>query len=157
AAALALAQEQVDVGPLGAPHRTDIDLLLSESQRCRTILAELSSRPESGELPQRVPIGALIETAAAPYPGGGVRRVIEAAAAPTDGGAVRSPQAAHRPELIHGLGNLLQNAIEFARSEARVMVRWTDRDIRVVIQDDGPGFAPGLLGQIGEPYLSGGV
>src|SRR5215813_1667617 len=152
-----VAKELAREVPPGAPHRTDIDLLLSESQRCRTILAELSMRPESGEAPQRVPIGALIETAAAPYRVDGVRLVIDAAPAQTDGGVGRSPQAAHRPELIHGLGNLLQNAIEFARSEARVMVRWTDRDIRVVIQDDGPGFAPGLLGQIGEPYLSGGV
>src|SRR5215468_5362210 len=62
-----VAKELAREVPPGAPHRTDIDLLLSESQRCRTILAELSMRPESGEAPQRVPIGALIETAAAPY------------------------------------------------------------------------------------------
>ncbi|MGH6962233.1 MAG: ATP-binding protein, partial [Dongiaceae bacterium] len=61
------------------------------------------------------------------------------------------------PELMHGLGNLLQNAIEFARSEVTVTVRWTDRRVTMTIRDDGPGFAPGVLEQVGEPYLSGGV
>jgi two-component system, sensor histidine kinase RegB len=152
-----VAKELAREVPAAAPHRADIELLLSESERCRTILAELSTRPDSGEPPQRVPIGALIETAAAPYRADSVRLVIDAAPALAAGSDALPPQAAHRPELIHGLGNLLQNAMEFARSEARVIVRWTDREVRVVIQDDGPGFAPGLLGQIGEPYLSGGV
>jgi two-component system sensor histidine kinase RegB len=67
-----------------------------------------------------------------------------------------APQAPHSPELIHGLGNLLQNAIEFARSEVRVTARWSERRISLKIQDDGPGFAPGLLDHLGEPYLSGG-
>ena len=57
---------------------------------------------------------------------------------------------------MHGLGNLLQNAIEFARSEVRVTVRWSERRVSLKIRDDGPGFAPGLLDHLGEPYLSGG-
>jgi len=143
--------------PTDAPHRADIELLLSESERCRMILAELSTRPEAGEPPQRAPIGALVDSAAAPYRTDRVRLIIEAAPASSGEGGHSQPQAAHSPELIHGLGNLLQNAMEFARSEARVNVSWTDLQVSVVIQDDGPGFPPGLLGQIGEPYLSGGI
>ena len=143
--------------PKDAPYRGDIELLLSESERCRMILAELSTRPEAGEPLQRVPIGALLDTAAAPYRTERVRLVIEAVPVSGSQGGLGQPQAGHSPELIHGLGNLLQNAIEFARSEVRVGIGWTDRHVSVVIQDDGPGFAPGLLGQIGEPYLSGGI
>ncbi|HET6222974.1 MAG TPA: ActS/PrrB/RegB family redox-sensitive histidine kinase, partial [Dongiaceae bacterium] len=142
--------------PNDSPHRDDVKLLLSESERCRTILAELSTRPEAHDLPQRMPIAALLETAASPYRADGIRLVLEATPGAA-GGAVAAPLVAPSPELIHGLGNLLQNAIEFARGEVRVAIHWDERYVSLVIQDDGPGFAPGLLDHIGEPYLSGGV
>jgi two-component system sensor histidine kinase RegB len=63
----------------------------------------------------------------------------------------------HSPEIVHGLGNLIQNATEFAASEVRIVIRWDEEHITVRILDDGPGFDPGLLDRLGEPYLSGGV
>src|SRR5262245_20701890 len=142
--------------PSDSPHRADVALLLSQSERCRTILAELSTRPETGEPLQRMPLAALVETAAAPYRAQHIRVIVDSQ---PDAGAENAgkldPQAPHSPELVHGLGNLLQNAIEFARSEVRVIVRWNDRHVRLVIRDDGPGFDPGLLDHLGEPYLSG--
>jgi len=143
--------------PPESPHRADVELLLSESERCRTILTELSTRPEAGEPLQRMPLAALVETAAAPYRAERVRLIIDASAEPGSEAARQpAPQAPHSPELVHGLGNLLQNAIEFARSEVRVTVRWSERRVSLKIRDDGPGFAPGLLDHLGEPYLSGG-
>ena len=141
--------------PADSPHWADVDLLLSESERCRTILTELSTRPEAGEPLQRMPLAALVETAAAPYRAERVRLIIDAGPE-ADAAHYPAPRAPHSPELVHGLGNLLQNAIEFARSEVRVTVRWSDRRISLEIRDDGPGFAPGLLDHLGEPYLSGG-
>jgi len=144
--------------PPDSPHRADAELLLSESERCRTILAELSTRPEAGEPLQPMPLAALVETAAAPYRSNHIRLVIDSQPeAGTEGAGSASPQASPSPELRHGLGNLLQNAIEFARAEVQVMVRWNDRHVRLVIRDDGPGFDPGLLDHLGEPYLSGGT
>lgn len=66
------------------------------------------------------------------------------------------PVVARSPGVLHGLGNLIQNAVQFARSEVRIIIRWTDSDISVSILDDGPGFDPSLLDHLGEPYLSGG-
>jgi two-component system sensor histidine kinase RegB len=143
--------------PPDSPHRADVELLLSESERCRTILAELSTRPEAGEPLQRMPLAALVETAAAPYRAQRIRLVVDSQPEPdAEDTGKPSPLAPHSPELLHGLGNLLQNAIEFARSEVRVIVRWDDRHVRLVVRDDGPGFDPGLLDHLGEPYLSGG-
>lgn len=140
--------------PADSPHHADLRLLLSESERCRAILTELSTRPESSEPPQRMPLAALIEMAAAPYRMPDVRLLIDAAPEAETAGA-GAPQVPHSPELVHGLGNLLQNAIEFARTQVRIRIRWSDRRVAAVIADDGPGFAPGLLGHLGEPYLSG--
>jgi two-component system sensor histidine kinase RegB len=35
-----------------------------------------------------------------------------------------------------------------------VASEWTDRDVAVTIRDDGPGFAPGIIDKIGEPYVT---
>ena len=58
------------------------------------------------------------------------------------------------PELRHALGNLLNDGLGFARSRLQVRVEHDQAEVRVVIQDDGPGFAPEVLEWLGEPYLS---
>lgn len=152
--------------PPDSPLRDDVDLLLSQSNRCREILAGLAARPEdTGGGPfTALPISALVDAAATPHRTDRVRLVIDVAPAEADGedgqggGALDgTPVVPHSPEIVHGLGNLIQNATEFAASEVRIVIRWDEEHITVRILDDGPGFDPGLLDRLGEPYLSGGV
>jgi len=143
--------------PADNPMRGDVDLLLSETERCRQILTELSTRPESTAPLERLPIAALVETAAAPYRTARVKLTVTAMPFSAGADKLGPPTAPPSPALLHGLGNLLQNAMEFARTEVRVLVGWDDRQVMVTIKDDGPGFAAGVLDHLGEPYLSGGV
>jgi two-component system sensor histidine kinase RegB len=55
---------------------------------------------------------------------------------------------------MHGLNNLIQNAVQFARREVSVTTFWDKAAVTVEIADDGPGFPLHLLGRIGEPYIS---
>lgn len=135
------------------PLREDIDLLQSQSDRCREILANLSRRPdEAANDPHsptaRAALGVLIEEAAAPHRVPGVRLRLEPR------GIAPQPSMPRGPEMLHGLGNLLQNAQQFAHTEVVVELIWDARLVRVVITDDGPGFPPALLPRLGEPYLS---
>jgi two-component system sensor histidine kinase RegB len=106
-----------------------------------------------------MPARALIESVAAPYRTGRVRLEIEVAA-PLAGGkgppAGTVPDLPSSPEIVHGLGNLIENAFEFARTAVRVTIGHGREGLAVRIADDGPGFDPGLVGRLGEPYLSGG-
>jgi two-component system sensor histidine kinase RegB len=65
-----------------------------------------------------------------------------------------APILRRTPEVMHGLGNLLQNAMQFATKTVKVMAFSDPHWITMTISDDGPGFPPGLLGRLGEPYLS---
>ena len=56
--------------------------------------------------------------------------------------------------VLYGLGNLIENAIDFADARVDVSSSWTATRVRILIADDGPGFPPDVLGRIGEPYLS---
>jgi two-component system sensor histidine kinase RegB len=140
--------------PDDSPLRADMDLLRSESERCRRILAELVAEPETeGGAPfEEIPLETAIEAAAQPHRRASV--LLSIATDPAAQGPM--PQVRRRPELLHGLGNVLQNAIEFARSRVDVRMRWDRSTIVVTIVDDGPGIAETILGRLGEPYLSGG-
>ena len=47
-----------------------------------------------------------------------------------------------------------RNAIDFAGEEVRIVARWSDASVAIVIEDDGPGFAPDVVMRLGEPYLT---
>jgi two-component system, sensor histidine kinase RegB len=58
------------------------------------------------------------------------------------------------PEIQHGLGNIIENAADFADSEVRLVARWDEQRLIVEVIDNGPGFAAEILEQIGEPYVT---
>ena len=55
---------------------------------------------------------------------------------------------------MHGLGNIIQNAVQFARSSVTIETCWSESTIEITVLDDGPGFPPAMLDRMGEPYMS---
>ncbi|HZK92312.1 MAG TPA: ATP-binding protein, partial [Stellaceae bacterium] len=147
-----IAKELARELPADSPHAEDAALLLSQSERCRLILAELAHQPEEdGGLPYTsLPISALVEAAGALYRDPRIRLIFATTGEP----AGDEPSVQRSPEIMHGLNNLIQNAVQFARHEVSVTIFWDRGAVSVEIADDGPGFPPHLLGRLGEPYLS---
>src|SRR6266702_8297677 len=147
-----VAKELVRELPGDSPHAEDAALLLSQSERCRTILAELAQQPEEdgGSPYTRLPISALVEAAGAPHQDQGVKLIFIR----TGEAVEEEPLVRRSPEIMHGLNNLIQNAVQFARREVSVTTHWDKTNVAVEIADDGPGFPAHLLGRLGEPYLS---
>jgi two-component system sensor histidine kinase RegB len=56
---------------------------------------------------------------------------------------------------MYGLGNLVENAIDFARERIEVAAEWSDDKVTVTINDDGPGFPPEIMDRLGEPFVTG--
>jgi two-component system, sensor histidine kinase RegB len=143
--------------PPDSPHAADAELLLSQSERCRTILADLAHHrdAEQGSPFERLPVSALVEAAGEPHlsPSIVVQYEVEASRGP-DGKPLEEPSVRRSPEIIHGVGNLIQNAIHFAQQEVEVTTTWTADKVAVDIADDGPGFPQSVLARIGEPYIS---
>ena len=135
------------------PLAEDIALVASQAERCRDILTELTRQPEtSGGAPyDRLSPAALIEAAALSHRRAGI--ALSIVTPPTHAGP--PPVIKRSPEMVHGLGNLLQNAFQFARRKVVVETDWDAQELRIAIKDDGPGFAIGVLDRLGEPYLSG--
>jgi two-component system sensor histidine kinase RegB len=132
-----------------APHGDDVRLLREQATRCRDILAKLTELSASGEPFDRMPLTALIEEVVAPHRHFGVTIDVSA---PENRSA--EPVGARNPAILYGLGNLLENAVDFARDRVSVDAKWNDDAVEVTITDDGPGFAPEIMGRIGEPYVT---
>jgi len=132
-----------------SPHSEDVKLLREQAQRCREILAKLTQLSASSEPFDRSKLSALIEEVVAPHRNFGVAIDV---ALPADRAA--EPVGEHNPAIIYGLGNLVENAVDFARERVDVAARWSDGEVVIAIADDGPGFAPEILDRIGEPYLT---
>lgn len=138
-----------EMGP-DAPLAEDMRVLLSETERCRQILVRLAQRPEADAdgLIEFPPISELARRAAAPYEGGRVPVTFSSA------GEGPEPHVHAAPELVQGVATLIENATQFARRSVAVDAGWDRLSVELSIADDGPGFAPGVLDRLGEPYLS---
>jgi len=138
--------------PPGSEFAEDVQLLQSQVMRCREILADLARKPEAdgGDPFERLALTALIDAAAAPHRIGSIDLEVE----PLPAGDAEEPVIRRSPEIIHGLGNYLQNAHQFANRRVTVHAAWDAEAATVIVMDDGPGFPPQVLSRIGEPYIS---
>lgn len=132
-----------------APHGDDVRLLREQATRCRDILAKLTELSAGGEPFDRMRLTALIEEVVAPHRDFGVAIDVTAPDNPAT-----EPVGARNPAILYGLGNLLENAVDFARDRVLVDARWDEDTVEVTISDDGPGFAPEIMSRIGEPYVT---
>ena len=143
-----VARELERVLPENSPEIEDARLLREQAERCRAIIARLA-QPGAELLGGviRLPLGAFLEDM--------VRSRSEAVemavriASPGD-----EPEVWRVPELLHGLGNILENAADFARERVTVEGRWDAGSLYVTVDDDGPGFAPEIFEALGEPYVT---
>ncbi len=139
-----------------SPLREDISLLKNQAQRCREILQKLTRRPsEQDPLHARVSVRAMLEEAVAPYRASRIKIAIAAGAAPDGSGAPVSEAVIERlPGVIYGIGNIIENATDFAATMVEISAEWSAAGLVVTISDDGPGFPADVMDTIGEPYVT---
>jgi two-component system sensor histidine kinase RegB len=127
----------------------DFTLLMQEVERCRKILGTLASLgSEPGEIIGNLTLGHLLEEVVQPQRDFGIAITV------LKEGSGKDPVCRRNPGMLYGIANLVENAIDFAETEVRLIARWTDTIIAVVIEDDGPGFAPDVVMRLGEPYVT---
>ncbi|USG61369.1 ActS/PrrB/RegB family redox-sensitive histidine kinase [Sneathiella marina] len=136
-------------------HAEDAKLLHNQAKKCAEVLAQLSKRPDTERFLQDeahhnyLSIDDLFTLIAEKYQGFG--KIIEVLNQGSEG---TKPKLFSTPELRHGLGNLISNAAEFAKSSVTINLFWDDKKVQAEIRDDGPGFSPEILARLGEPYMS---
>src|SRR3954467_6443135 len=127
----------------------DLKTLREQTQRCRDILSKITQLSSTGAPFDRMKLSELIEEVVAPHRDFGVDIKVRIAVA-----IVAEPVGSRNPAILYGVGNIVENAVDFARTTVEVNAWWNKDTIELVISDDGPGIPPDILNRIGEPYLS---
>jgi two-component system sensor histidine kinase RegB len=137
--------------PENSPEIEDARLLREQAERCRAIIARLA-HPEEALLGSmsRLPLGAFLDDIARNHRSEEIEVVVVVAGREGDA----EPQVWRVPELVHGLGNILENAADFAEARVTIEARWDAGSLYVTVDDDGPGFAPEIFEALGEPYIT---
>ena len=141
-----VSSEMVRELPEGSELREDAELVRDQADRCRDILRSMGQTGKDDLHLRQAPLSALIAEAAAPHLNRGKTVTLEP-------GTGDEPVLLRQPELIHGLRNLIQNAVDFASTAVWVDTLWTDTSLTIHIVDDGTGYPPTLLSRIGDPFI----
>jgi len=130
--------------------REDVQLLRSQSERCRDILRRLTSlSAENEEHMRRLPLSSLVEEVIAPHRQFGIAiELVE------KNDRTKEPVGNRNAGILYGLGNLIENAVDYAKSKVTVTVEHNAERVAITIEDDGQGYAPDILSRIGEPYMT---
>lgn len=131
--------------------KEDAELIREQADRCRDILRDMGRAGKDDVHLRQAPLSATIEEAAQPHEGRGI--LIGYSYDHLPGGSTNQPSILRLPEIIHGLRNLVQNAVDFAHDHVWIEAEWDDTKISIRIADDGPGFPTQMIGRIGDPFM----
>ncbi len=131
--------------------RADVELIRQQADRCRDILRGMGRAGKDDLQLRQAPLEALLREAAEPHAARG--KTLQFGLMAVQEGADRPPVLLRKPEIIHGLRNLVQNAVDFARSTVWIEGEWSKSSLLVRIVDDGEGYPPSVIGRIGDPFV----
>ncbi|MEM1365317.1 MAG: ATP-binding protein, partial [Pseudomonadota bacterium] len=138
----------------GDPVKEDLQLIVSQAARCRDILKRLNNLGGDGS--EHFPIvtpATMVEQVLEPLREAEPDVFIDFKIGEASDGSPE-PEAVRSPGVLHGLGNIVENALDFAQSKVVVEVGWNETEIIVSVTDDGPGFSIENLERFGEPNMS---
>ena len=130
-------------------HSKDLDLLISQTKRCGDILKQISKKEIlEDKFMKAVNFEDLLVEI--------LRSFMETSnkeiklKSDNDKNKIDIKRS---PEIIYGLRNFIGNAVKFSQNKVEVEVISNNKDIRIKINDDGPGFPDDIIGVVGEPYI----
>jgi two-component system sensor histidine kinase RegB len=129
----------------------DAQLIREQTDRCRDILRDMGRAGKDDTHLRRAPLSTVVQEAAEPHEGRGI--MIKYEFLSNDLMDPAQPIIQRKPEIIHGLRNLAQNAVDFASSSVWVDAEWGQDMITIRITDDGPGYPANIIGRIGDPFM----
>jgi len=130
----------------------DIELLVSQSNRCREILKKLSLNPniEDDFLDIKLSLNDYVTEIVKSYQEISKKKII------INLDNYNNPININKSiEIIYGLRNFIGNANKFSRKKIEIFLTSDKKLTAIKIRDDGPGFPKDLIDKhrLGEPYI----
>lgn len=129
----------------------DAKLIRDQADRCRDILHGMGRAGKDDLQLHQTTLEQLLREAADPHLDRGKEVIFNVTAKEDASG--QHHNVLRRPEIIHGLRNFIQNAVDFADNRVWVDGEWHSDHLLVRVVDDGRGFPLHLIGRIGDPFV----
>ena len=127
----------------------DIDLLISQTKRCSEILKKISKKQiEEDKFFSSTKLENLLEEIINSFKETSSKEII--LVSDNDKNKIDIRRSA---EMIYGLRNFIGNAIKFSKSKVDIFLMSNNKEIKIVVNDDGPGFPNDIVEKLGEPYI----
>ena len=132
--------------------RKDLDLLVSQSNRCGEILKKLSLNPniEDGFIDTNLSLNDYVNEIVRSYQEISNKEFV------INLEHYKNPINTHKSlEIIYGLRNFIGNANKFGKKKIEIFLSSNKKVTNITIRDDGPGFPKDLIDKhrLGEPYI----
>ena len=131
----------------------DIKTLLLELDRCKEILKELSTNPESKELSSEITnmsLDAYVQSLCDQFSNN--YRAVKLDYRSDENS--KNINIKITPELNIAMNNIIKNAISFAYRQILVISETSKNSYSIKIRDDGPGFDKKFIANFGKPFYS---
>ena len=130
--------------------KKDIELLVSQVERCGQILKKLSLNPsqEDDFINQELSISEYVSEIVKSF-----REISDKQFIINLSQDANSFKISKIIEIIYGIRNFIGNANKFAKKKIYVSVKSNNETTEISIEDDGDGYPKDILGKIGEPYI----
>lgn len=130
-------------------YKSDIDLLSSQIERCKTILKDLSIDPNKQDsFIENISFKNLIKEIVFSFDLPHSKHI------EIDDDKLTSNIFVNRKiEIIYALKNIIDNAIKFCKKKVVVKVFSHNKTICLNIADDGSGFPLDVMQKLGDPYI----
>tara|TARA_B100001057_G_scaffold498234_1_gene604628 strand:+ start:956 stop:2239 length:1284 start_codon:yes stop_codon:yes gene_type:complete len=127
----------------------DIDLLISQTKRCREILKKISQKKIiSDEFLSAMSFEDLLEEIIKSF-----KESSEKIIKLNTDKDVNKIDIKRNPELVYGLRNFIGNAVKFSNQNILISIISDNINLYILIEDDGPGFPEDIIKALGEPYI----
>ena len=129
---------------------SDIELLISQVERCTQILKKLSIDPDEEDdfIDEDIDLKGYISQIVVSFQETSNKKFI------LNFDQDSNPKKISKSvEIIYGLRNFIGNANKFAKDKIFITLKSNNDYSEIIIEDDGDGYPSEILSKIGEPYL----
>tara|TARA_B100000686_G_scaffold210683_1_gene217485 strand:- start:3229 stop:4515 length:1287 start_codon:yes stop_codon:yes gene_type:complete len=127
----------------------DIDLLLTQTKRCSSILKKLSSdKLQDDSFLSDLKIEDLLN--------GILNSFAEISEKKLTLSSVENevnPKIERTLEITYGIRNFIGNAVKYSNKSVEVILESNNKITKIKVCDDGPGFSDDIINVLGEPYI----
>ena len=132
--------------------KKDLDLLVSQSNRCSEILKKLTLNPNVQDefLDLNLSLSDYVYEIVKSFEEISEKKFI------VNLEQFKNPIKTYKsPEILYGLRNFIGNANKFSEKKIEIFLKSNNKYTEIIIRDDGPGFPKDLIDKhrLGEPYI----